>query len=937
MTHVTLVLRHLLFALSRFAFDRMCLRLALFCILAIAAALLAQPARAATITVTNTLDDGPGSLRQTVRDAVTGDTLVFSADVFSKPLTVTLTGGPIAITKSVTIDGSAGGAVRPAISGNNTNRILQVSAGTEVALSSLGVANGYCNLCVGGGILNNGVLSLTNVILSGNGADLGGGAVVNYGTLSVLNSTFTSNTSGAGDGGAVLNYGTMNLINGTFAGNSAYHAGGIYNSGTLVVLGNTIVNNSGTPGGIYSSGPLVIRSTIVAGSTGANCSGVPGAADGGYNLEDTGTCAFSLTHHSLSNVLSLLGVLGDYGGPVPTIPLLPGSPAIDASDPLACPAADARGVGRVGTCDIGAFESRGFAFNNQSGTPQTTYLQTAFALPLGLMVTSVYSEPVNGGQVTFRGPLSGASTQPATNVAAIEGGAVAQTVTANGIGGTYNVVASARGAAPNMTFVLSNYCPAVITVGNTNDSGPGSLRQAIASACTGGTVVFSPTVFGTPLTITLTSGQLTVSKTVTIDGWAGGAVTPTISGNNASRVFWVVSGTVAALNGLRIVNAFGPTYSDAGAIRNDGTLTVTHSTIAENHVAGVAGIFNNGTMVIMSSSIVSNTYNDGSGAIQNSEGARLAITGSSISHNRDGAGGMSNYGVLDLIDSIMLDNDGSWGGSIINYPVGTVNIVNTIIANCDATIGSGGISGGGALTLTNSTIVNNTGAYGGGLHNNGGTLLIRNSIVAANGGGNCRYSPNIIDGGNNIVDDDSCGFSVAHHSQPNTDPLLGTLGDYSGPVPTVPLLPGSPAIDAGNPLACPTQDARGVGRVATCDIGIYESRGFTFANPSGTSQSTYVNTAFPEPLVVGVSSTFNEPVNGGRVVFSAPLNGPSTRPPVYTTTVSAGLASRVASANGYSGTFTVTASARGVTGVEHYVLTSVDFPKHIYLATLIRQ
>jgi hypothetical protein len=594
-------------------------------------------------------------------------------------------------------------------------------------------------------------------------------------------------------------------------------------------------------------------------------------------------------------------------------------------------------VGPVGTCDIGAFESRGFAFNNQSGTPQTAYLQTAFALPLGLMVTSLYSEPVNGGQVTFRGPLSGASTQPATNVAAIEGGAVAQTVTANGIGGTYNVVASARGAAPNMTFVLSNYCPAVITVGNTNDSGPGSLRQAIASACTGGTVVFSPTVFGTPLTITLTSGQLIVSKSVTIDGWAGGAVTPTISGNNASRVFWVVDGTVAMLNGLRIVNAYGPTYSDAGAIRNDGALTVTNSTIAENHVTGVAGIFNNGTMALINSSVVSNTYTDGSGAIHNSEGAKLTIWGSSISYNRDNCGCISNYGVLDLIDSIMLDNDGYWGGSIINYPTGSLNIVNTIIANSDASVGPGGIAGSGVVTLTNSTIVNNTGGAAGGLQNVGGTMLVRNTIMAANGNGSCSFSPSIIDGGNNIVDDDSCGFSVAHFSQPNTDPLLGALGDYGGPVPTVPLLPGSPAIDAGNPLVCPTQDVRGVGRVGTCDIGAYESRGFAFANPSGTSQSTFVHTAFPEPLVVSVSSTFNEPVNGGKVMFSAPQNGPSTRPTVYTTTVSAGLASRVVSANGFAGTFTVTASARGVTGVEHYVLTSIDFPRHIYLATLIRQ
>ena len=59
----------------------------------------------------------------------------------------------------------------------------------------------------------------------------------------------------------------------------------------------------------------------------------------------------------------------------------------------------------------------------------------------------------------------------------------------------------------------------------------------------------------------------------------------------------------------------------------------------------------------------------------------------------------------------------------------------------------------------------------------------------------------------------------------NTNPVLGPLGYHGGPVMTLPLLPGSPAIDAGDDAACPPTDARGVPRPfgAHCDIGAYEA------------------------------------------------------------------------------------------------------------------
>ena len=153
----------------------------------------------------------------------------------------------------------------------------------------------------------------------------------------------------------------------------------------------------------------------------------------------------------------LLGVLGDYGGPVPTIPLLPGSPAIDAGTTADVPDKDARGVDRVGLPDIGAFESQGFILGSLTGTPQNTFLETAFADPLGLIITPQGSgEPVEGGIVYFTAPAAGASCTFDLNPVSIDGeGQASVRATANAIFGSYLVTASARGAE-DASFQLVN-------------------------------------------------------------------------------------------------------------------------------------------------------------------------------------------------------------------------------------------------------------------------------------------------------------------------------------------------------------------------------------------------------------------------------------------------------------------------------------------------
>src|SRR2546423_1548996 len=133
------------------------------------ACVLTIPARATTIIVSNTNDNGPGSLRQALVDANDGDTI----DATDVSGTITLTSGQLLVDKSVTINGA--GPDLLAIDGNATSRIFQIGTGKTVTISNLTIRNGKGNF--GGGIFNgaSAALTITNSTLSGNAGGFGGG------------------------------------------------------------------------------------------------------------------------------------------------------------------------------------------------------------------------------------------------------------------------------------------------------------------------------------------------------------------------------------------------------------------------------------------------------------------------------------------------------------------------------------------------------------------------------------------------------------------------------------------------------------------------------------------------------------------------------------------------------------------------------------------
>ena len=162
---------------------------------------------------------------------------------------------------------------------------------------------------------------------------------------------------------------------------------------------------------------------------------------------------------------------------------------------------------------------------------------------------------------------------------------------------------------PVLEGLEQRWVPSTVTVQNNHDSGTGSLRAAIASAHNGDTINFAPLLNGQ--TITLTSGELLVNKSVTING--PGLDHLTVDGNHASRVFHVSGGVTATIAGLTITN--GSASDWGGGIHNDqSVLTVNNCNIVGNFAPGWGGGIFNDSWVTSATLRVTNSTLSGNSA-----------------------------------------------------------------------------------------------------------------------------------------------------------------------------------------------------------------------------------------------------------------------------------------------------------------------------------
>lgn len=353
-----------------------------------------------------------------------------------------------------------------------------------------------------------------------------------------------------------------------------------------------------------------------------------------------------------------------------------------------------------------------------------------------------------------------------------------------------------------VTATFSTANPTRFLVSNANDSGPGSLRNAITDSNNNpgnDSIEFDRNISDD---IILSGDQIEILDSVKITGESSQKIT--INGNNNSRIFRINPGALGTvvLDGLTITNGFDENGNGGGAILvENGTISIENCNITGNRSAsgsGGGGIrkFGPGVVTIVNSSISGNSVvGDGGGGGLRNDQEKLTIINSTISGNRAASGG----GIASSVEE------------------------------------------SGVVELINCTITNNTAVLsGGGIHNSFNELIISNSIISGNsapdeneifhsGGLFLTRGNNIF--GENAISGISTNLIVASSDlilQGPIDTLINPLSNNGGSTPTHMILPESIATNNGNSEFIPqgiSTDQRGGNFkrvVYTVDIGSLE-------------------------------------------------------------------------------------------------------------------
>ena len=284
-----------------------------------------------------------------------------------------------------------------------------------------------------------------------------------------------------------------------------------------------------------------------------------------------------------------------------------------------------------------------------------------------------------------------------------------------------------------------------------------------------------------------TTGDLDITSDITLIGHGFGQTIIDSSGI-ADRALHILNGTVEISN-ITVTKNGGTVSGPGGGLHNRGNLTLIDSTIEDNSTNTLGGgIYNTGILTLKSSTISGNTTSDSGAGLANASSGSMTLDNSTISGNL-------------------------------------------------ATNSGGGLYNAGITILNNATIAFNTANNGSGIANasGSGAVNFRNTIIAKNGANDCTGTLSSL--GYNLDSDGSCVTNGVNNDLTVAEPLLDdALQNNGGQTDTHALLPGSPAIDAGDPNGCFSStglfafDQRGEARPADgdsnglfgCDIGAYE-------------------------------------------------------------------------------------------------------------------
>ena len=809
--------------------------------LALASLLIAAPAaQTEAVYIVNVVTDpAPGSgctvsqcpLREAVlaANASTGpDTIRFSLGQGS---IITLTSPLPLISENLTIDGS--NVTGLTINAGGNGRILEIGTGADVTVRNLRLTGGAAG-SEGGAILNRGQLTVLESQLFGNSAQEGGAIYNSFqGALTLRDSVFSDNeatasggaiysvvtflaerssfmnNSASGTGGALFLGSGITLRNSTFSGNSAldggalYIQGGVANISDTTIAGNVSSGGAGA-GGVHNGGVLNLSNSIIAGSTGSDCDTTSGTiGTNNYNLIEDGTCAVGASNFLTGD--PLLGPGRYNGGKTVTRALLPGSPAIDSSE--ACGGSDQRGVVRPqGTrCDRGAYEVE--SSPAQAGPTYTVTGNGDHSDGVCGVVDCTLREAIQAAnaaaghnQIQFNLPLSPTIFLEGARLPVISSSMALQ----------------AAISGPQRISISAQRQSGVLEVGPAGNATLSGLILRDGEVAAAGAGIYN-------------AGQLTLRQCAVSNNHA-------TAGDGAG--IYNSSGVIT-IEGCALTS--NTSASDGAGIYSDGgTLTIVQGRFVDNVAeagGGALSIYNGATATIRQSALSSNRGHSGGALLQ--DNSAVTITGTIMLNNVARFGGgiyTQNGGTLALGESALVTNNaivpgasrGHGGGLFVSGDTLDVDITNTTF-NGNTAEGMGGgirVDGNVAVALSFVTMGGNSASNGGALSNASGNLNL-DSVILANSGGSDDCAGDVPASITTSIIESGCGRN-------DPDPKLAAAGDYggiatpSGNVPTQALLAGSPAIDAGNPATCPETDARGLPRPAqgalspVCDIGAYE-------------------------------------------------------------------------------------------------------------------
>jgi Zn-dependent metalloprotease len=810
---------------------------------------------------------------------------------------------------------------------------------------------------IDGGNANNGVLlvsgtvTIEGFIIQNSRSSNSGAIYMVNGNLTVKRSTLKNNIATNDGAGIFIDNGTLTVINSTISGNTATASGGgIYasnNIGSSVTVQNSTIayNTAATGGGINrTNGSFQITNTIIANNTGTtsapDCNGTLTSAS--YSIiENTANCSITTASNNLNVDPQISATLS---GIYQVHTLDNGSPAINAGTNTNCPTNDQVNTTRPlgSSCDIGAIEQEQGTkhLNVISGNNQSAVINSAFSLPLKVLVLDENNLPVSGVDVTFSAPVSGASglfTTSGTKTEIVQsdlnGYATSSSFTANGNLGSYVITASASDYSSTI-FALSNTeetCPRV----NTSGSGDIYFRPYVRYDCD----LYG---YGVGAGDFNNDGKIDAALSVRSGPGFQSALLIFLQDNNGN-FFQPVS----YLAGLRT------DYLAVGDVNNDGrddVVTVDNfdgkigvylqnsSGTLNNRVTYVTGT-NPDSIAIgdlnddgLDDVVVSHWNSATIGVfIQNNSGALNTMTTYptvAAGYGDIAIGDINNDGLNDVVK---MNGQGNSASTLVVHTQDTSHTLTSYtLYTCSTACIGNGLEVGDVTGDNKADIVM---SYGG----NGGSAKI--AVFVQNESGELEpstsYSSYDIPDPVEIADMNSdglldvivlhTGWSKAGIYPQKLDGTLGTEKLYSIPYSSY----SSQSVSIGD-----------VNNDGLSDILIADGQGLvilyrksptpdTFIIESGSNQEVPLETQFPQPLKVKAVNYLLQPLSGISITFTSPSSGASgTFNDTNTNTTTAitdinGIATSSAfTSNNVYGSYVVTATSASLTGSVNFQLSN---------------